>query len=81
MEPNCALKATRQLFKNKGCYHHKANDRFGLIVQGSHVCTITFLGKATFVEQNPVILPPSPNLAFATTNQKPAPLIRDIYHL
>ena len=30
MEPHCALKAAGHLFKNKGCYHHNANDRFGL---------------------------------------------------
>ncbi len=30
MEPHCALKATKHLFKNKGYYHHNANDRFGL---------------------------------------------------
>ena len=29
MEPHCALKAAGHLFKNKGCYHHNANDRFG----------------------------------------------------
>ncbi len=32
MEPHCALKATGQLFKNKGCYHHNANDRLGFNV-------------------------------------------------
>ena len=30
MEPHCALKAAKHLFKNKGYYHHGANDRFGL---------------------------------------------------
>ena len=29
MEPHCALKAAKHLFKNKGYYHHNANDRFG----------------------------------------------------
>jgi len=33
MEPHCALKATGQLFKNKGCYHHNANDRLGIIAE------------------------------------------------
>ena len=32
MEPHCALKAAKHLFKNKGYYHHNANDRFGLKV-------------------------------------------------
>ena len=32
MEPHCALKAAEHLFKNKGCYHHNANDRFGIII-------------------------------------------------
>lgn len=27
---HCTLKATKQLFKNKGSYHHNANERFGL---------------------------------------------------
>jgi hypothetical protein len=31
MEPHCALKAAGHLFKNKGCYHHNANDRFGIM--------------------------------------------------
>ncbi|MBR2458303.1 MAG: hypothetical protein IKB39_03185, partial [Bacteroidaceae bacterium] len=31
MEPHCALKVAKHLFKNKGYYHHNANDRFGLI--------------------------------------------------
>ena len=30
MEPHCALKPAKHLFKNKGYYHHNANDRFGL---------------------------------------------------
>ena len=30
MEPHCSLKVAEHLFKNKGCYHHNANDRFGL---------------------------------------------------
>ena len=30
MEPHCALKTERHLFKNKSCYHHNSNDRFGL---------------------------------------------------
>ena len=30
MEPHCALKVAKHLFKNKGYYHHNANDRFGL---------------------------------------------------
>jgi len=30
MEPHCALKAAAHLFQNKGCFHHNANDRFGL---------------------------------------------------
>ena len=30
MEPHCALKAAKHLFKNIGYYHHNANDRFGL---------------------------------------------------
>ena len=29
MEPYCALKTAGYLFKNKSCYHHNANDRFG----------------------------------------------------
>ena len=29
MEPHCALKTQRHLNKNKSCYHHNANDRFG----------------------------------------------------
>ena len=29
MEPHCALKAPKHLFKNKNYYHHNANDRFG----------------------------------------------------
>ena len=31
MEPNCALKVAKHLFKNKRYYHHNANDRFGII--------------------------------------------------
>jgi hypothetical protein len=31
MEPHCALKEAKHLFKNKGYYHHNANDRFGII--------------------------------------------------
>ena len=30
MEPHCALKASKYLLKNINCYHHNANDRFGL---------------------------------------------------
>jgi hypothetical protein len=30
MEPHCSLKEAKHLFKNKGYYHHNANDRFGL---------------------------------------------------
>ena len=30
MEHHCALKVAKHLFKNKGHYHHNANDRFGL---------------------------------------------------
>ena len=30
MESHCSLKAAEHLFKYKGCYHHNANDRFGL---------------------------------------------------
>ena len=30
MDPHCALKAAKHLFKNKSYYHHKANERFGL---------------------------------------------------
>ena len=38
MEPHCSLKAAEHLFKNKGCYHHNANDRFGLkVIPGSFV--------------------------------------------
>jgi hypothetical protein len=29
MEPYCTLKVAKHLFKNKGCYHHNANERFG----------------------------------------------------
>jgi hypothetical protein len=29
MEPHCALKAAKRLFKNKSYYHHNANNRFG----------------------------------------------------
>ena len=29
MEHHCALKVAKHLFKNKGYYHHNANDRFG----------------------------------------------------
>ena len=29
MDPRCALKVAKHLFKNKGYYHHNANDRFG----------------------------------------------------
>ena len=32
MEPHCALKAAKHLFKNKNYYHHNANDRFGFNV-------------------------------------------------
>ena len=32
MEPHCALKTERHLNKNKSCYHHNANDRFGFIL-------------------------------------------------
>lgn len=32
MEPHCALKAAAHLFQNEGCFHHNANDRFGLII-------------------------------------------------
>jgi hypothetical protein len=30
MEPHCALKAAGHLFQNRSCFHHNANDRFGL---------------------------------------------------
>lgn len=30
IEPHCALKAAKHLFKNNGYYHHNAIDRFGL---------------------------------------------------
>ena len=30
MEPHCALKTRTHLLKNRSCYHHNANDRFGL---------------------------------------------------
>ena len=30
MEPHCAFKASKYLLKNLNCYHHNANDRFGL---------------------------------------------------
>ncbi len=36
MEPHCALKAAGHLFKNKGCYHHNANDRYGLKKDSHH---------------------------------------------
>ena len=29
-EPHCALKAAAHLCQNKSCFHHNANDRFGL---------------------------------------------------
>ena len=35
MEPHCALKVAKHLFKNKGYYHHNANDRFGLNIAQS----------------------------------------------
>ena len=31
MEPHCALKVAKHLFKNKRYYHHNANDRFGIM--------------------------------------------------
>ena len=30
MEPHCALKTRTHLLKNRSCFHHNANDRFGL---------------------------------------------------
>ena len=30
LEPHCALKAAGHLFQNEGCFHHIANDQFGL---------------------------------------------------
>lgn len=45
MELHCALKAARQLFNNKGCYHHNANDRFGLsCVKMVLLLVIAFIG-------------------------------------
>ena len=35
MEPHCALKVAKHLFKNKSYYHHKANDRFGLNINNN----------------------------------------------
>ena len=32
MEPHCALKVAKHLFKNKRYYRYNANDRFGIIV-------------------------------------------------
>ena len=32
MEPHCALKTRTHLLKNRSCYHHNANDRFGFII-------------------------------------------------
>ena len=35
MEPHCALKVAKHLFKNKSYYHHKANDLFGLNINNN----------------------------------------------
>ena len=44
MEPHCSLKAAEHLFKNKGCYHHNANDRFGLnSISQKSLCTVQLM--------------------------------------
>ena len=45
MEPYCTLKAARHLFQNKGCFHHNANDRFGLKVSQTLHSEVILLGK------------------------------------
>ena len=58
MEPHCALKAAKHLSKNRGYYHHNANDRFGFKENESSKSLILLCNQCSHVEDLSITPPP-----------------------